>query len=194
MSLHGRLAAALARPPAAPLMAGDAHRRGPDYRAAAVLAAVTDRAEPGLLLTLRQPHLRAHAGQVSLPGGRLDAADADATAAALREAWEEVALPPAAVAVAGTLPPYETGSGFRITTVVGVVAPDLPLRANADEVADWWELPLAHLLDPANHGRGTRDLDGVTHRFFELVHGERRVWGITAALLVNLSRQLGPAW
>jgi len=157
---------------------------------AAVLVAVTDRPEPGVLLTQRTEHLRAHAGQVAFAGGRVDPGDADATAAALREAWEEIGLAPGAVTVVGTVDPYRTATGYRVTPVIGVVAPDLPLRPSEAEVAAVFEAPLAYLLDPANRRQETAMWRGVERRYYTIDWQGRRIWGATAAMLVNLSRQL----
>ena len=191
MSLAERLRAALACEGGVALLADD-HPDLPSLSVpveAAVLVPVTDRAEPGVILTERTRTLRRHAGQIAFPGGRIDPGE-DAVAAALREAEEEVAMPPAAVAVVGALGPYRTGTGYRIAPVVGVVPPDLPLVPAEAEVASVFEVPLAFLLDPANQREASAVLDGIERRFFEIVWGERRIWGATAALLVNLSRRL----
>jgi 8-oxo-dGTP pyrophosphatase MutT (NUDIX family) len=188
------LAAAFARPAATPLLVEDDYPFPGALQPAAVLMAVTDRPVPGLLLTLRQPHLRRHAGQISLPGGRIDPDDAGPIEAALREAHEEIALPPAAVSVLGTGAPYRTGSGYLITPVLGLIPPDLPLTPHEDEVAALFEPPLAHLLDPANQRLVTRVFGERERQMFEIAWQDRLIWGITAALIVNLARQLGPDW
>ena len=157
---------------------------------AAVLIAVIDRPVPTLLLTRRTQHLRAHAGQVAFPGGRIDPDDADAVAAALREAHEEVALDPAAVSVVGTTDLYETGTGYSITPVLGIIPPDLPLAANPAEVDMLFEVPFDHVLDPANHQARTGEWQGRTRRFYVIESGGHEIWGATAAMLVNLSRRL----
>jgi 8-oxo-dGTP pyrophosphatase MutT (NUDIX family) len=158
---------------------------------AAVLVAVTDRPEPGLLLTQRSSALRQHPGQVAFPGGRVDEADADEIAAALREAEEEIGLPSDLVHVIGTSDRYHTFTGFDIIPVLGVVPPDLPLRAQASEVEDWFEPPLAFVLDPRNHVRRSAIFNGNERNYYEIIWNDRRIWGITAAILVNLSRRLG---
>ena len=157
---------------------------------AAVLVAITDRPEPGLILTERATTLRKHAGQIAFPGGRVDEGDADEIAGALREAQEEVALPPDQVQVIGTSDRYHTFTGFDIVPVLGVIPPDLPLRAQEGEVADWFELPLAYALDPANRVRREAELAGATRHYYEIFWEDRRIWGITAAILANLSRRL----
>lgn len=157
---------------------------------AAVLIAVTDRAEPGLILTQRPDTMRSHPGQVAFPGGRVDPTDADVVAAALREADEEIALPPAAVDVVATLDAYRTVTGFDIVPVLGVIAPDLPLVANPGEVAAVFEVPLALVTDAANFTQQTMHFDGEDRHFLELHWRDRRIWGATAAMLVNLGARL----
>ncbi|HKY81833.1 MAG TPA: CoA pyrophosphatase [Sphingobium sp.] len=157
---------------------------------AAVLVAITDRAEPGLILTERSASLRKHPGQIAFPGGRVDEGDADEIAGALREAHEEIGLPPGSVDIIGTSDRYHTFTGFDIVPVLGVIPPDLPLTPQADEVADWFELPLAFALDPRNRIRKSIELQGVERSYYEIMWGERRIWGITAAILANLSRRL----
>jgi len=159
--------------------------------AAAVLIAITDRAEPGIILTQRPETMRRHAGQVAFPGGRVDPGDADVIATALREADEEVALPPAAVKVIGTLAPYRTVTGFDITPVLGVIAPDLPLVPDDREVAAVFEVPIAFLLDPAQSVDRTLMFEDQERRYREILWGERRIWGATAAILANLAARLG---
>jgi len=193
-SLVGRLRDALAAP-APPSL----HRSG-DYGAldawgpervtpAAVLVAVTDRAEPGVILTQRTETLRRHAGQVAFPGGRLDPGE-DAVAAALREAEEEVALPAGAVELAGVCEPYRTGTGFEVTPVVGVVPPDLTLVPAEAEVAAVFEVPLAFLLDPANRQERFAEWHGATRPYYEVQWRDRRIWGATAGMIANLAHRL----
>lgn len=162
----------------------------PPPRPAAVLIGVTDRRDPGVILTLRNASLRRHAGQIAFPGGRVDPGDADAVAAALREAEEEIALPGRLVDVIGTADRYRTITGFDVTPVLGVVPPDLPLVPAEAEVADVFEVPLDFLLDPANQHRASVFHDGRERHYFEILWGDRRIWGATAAMLVNLSRRL----
>jgi len=167
-----------------------AERPGRDLKPAAVLIPIVDRAEPTLLLTRRTDTLRRHAGQVAFPGGRIDPEDADAIAAALREAHEEVALPAAQVRVIGTTDLYETGTGYRITPVVGVVPPDLPLVPAEAEVAAVFEAPLAYLLDPANHRLHEAEWQGRMRRYYAIEWETHYIWGATAGIIVNLSRRL----
>ena len=158
--------------------------------AAAVLIAITDRAEPGLILTQRPETMRRHPGQVAFPGGRIDPEDTNAIEAALREAEEEVALPRTQVHVIEPLPVYRTITGFEITPVIGVIPPDLPLVPHDREVAAVFEVPLAFLFDPANRTEQRIMVEGVERRYFEIMWGERRIWGATAAMLANLSARL----
>ncbi|WP_375420356.1 CoA pyrophosphatase [uncultured Sphingomonas sp.] len=194
MTLAERLADALTadREPDLPYLTGDAPLYDSDDppSEAAVLVAVTDRAEPGVILTQRTETMRKHPGQVAFPGGRVDSEDADAVATALREAEEEIGLLPAAVRVAGLADRYRTGTGYHITPVVGVVAPDLPLRPSEAEVASVFEVPLAFLLDPANHRDARAMWQGSERRYTEILWQDRRIWGATAAMIVNLSRRL----
>lgn len=156
---------------------------------AAVLIAITDRPAPGVVLTVRREHMRTHAGQIAFPGGRLDAGE-DAVTAALREAHEELLLNPASVEVVGAVEPYRTVTGYIVTPVLGVIAPDPPLTPHEHEVADWFEAPLAFLLDPANHRQQSALFQGRQRYYYEIVWNGRRIWGATAAMIVNLSRRL----
>jgi len=157
---------------------------------AAVLVAVTERAEPGVILTQRTETLRRHAGQVAFPGGRIDPEDDGPVGAALREAEEEIALPASAVEVIGTADRYRTVTGYEVTPVIGVIPPDLTLVPAEAEVAAVFEVPLAFLLDSANHVEATAQYQGRERRYYEIIWGERRIWGATAAMIVNLSRRL----
>jgi 8-oxo-dGTP pyrophosphatase MutT (NUDIX family) len=157
---------------------------------AAVLMAISNEPQPQLLFTRRTAHLKRHAGQVAFPGGRQDAGDPDAVAAALREAEEEVALPRSAVEVLGTLDPYRTGTGFLVTPVVGVVPPGLQLRADPGEVDEVFHVPLAHVLDPANHLRQTGHWQGQERHYWSIRHDRHVIWGATAGMIIGLSRRL----
>jgi 8-oxo-dGTP pyrophosphatase MutT (NUDIX family) len=194
MKLAVRLRAALARDATGhPVDGDDYDRSGLSYVPAAVLVAITDRPEPGVLLTLRQQHLRRHAGQIAFPGGRVDPEDDGPVAAALREAQEEIGLPPTLVEVVGTSDPYRVGSGFTVTPVVGVVPPDLPLVPHDEEVAAIFEAPLAFLTAPANHVQRTALWEGRERRFHEIQWEDRRIWGATAGMIVNLARRIAAA-
>ena len=176
------------------LLSGDHHDGDIDLSApvrAAVLIAVTDRAEPGVLLTRRTETLSKHPGQIAFPGGRIDASDADAVAAALREAEEEIALPRAVVKIIGTADRYRTITGFDVTPVVGVVPAGLTLMPSEAEVAEVFEVPLSFVLDPVNHFEARVEWQGRNRRYYEITWGPHRIWGATAAMIVNLSRRLG---
>jgi 8-oxo-dGTP pyrophosphatase MutT (NUDIX family) len=188
--LAERLRAALSSSPAQPPLEGDLPQlRANAHSDAAVLVAITDREQPGVILTVRREHLRTHPGQIAFPGGRVDPGE-DAVRAALREAHEEVLLDPAAVEVAGTIDSYRTVTGYVVTPVIAVIPPDLPLVPHEHEVADWFEAPLAYLLDPANQHYRSALFQGRERHYYEIVWNERRIWGATAAMIVNLSRRL----
>lgn len=158
---------------------------------AAVLIAITDRPEPGIILTRRASHLRKHAGQVAFPGGRLDEGDSDAIAAALREAQEEIALDPAHVEIVGVSDRYYTFTGFDIHPVLGVIPPDLAFVPHEGEVEALFEVPLDFLLAPANRARKEIEFQGGVHHYYEIFWGEHRIWGVTAAIIANLAKRLG---
>ena len=196
MTLADRLRAALAADPehAPVLLSGDlrdvtAESDGAPMPAA-VLVAVTDRPSPGVILTQRTDSLRRHAGQIAFPGGRIDPGDADATAAALREAREEIGLQPDAVELVGVADRYRTITGFEVQPVVGVIAPGLSFVPQPEEVAAVFEVPLDFVLDPANHVETSVEWQGRDRHYYEIAWQQHRIWGATAAMLVNLSRRL----
>ena len=185
-----RLRSALAVTPAkAPIEGDHPGLRARASKEAAVLIAITDRDKPGVLLTVRREHLRTHAGQIAFPGGRLEPGEA-ASAAALREAHEEILLDPSAVELIGAIEPYRTVTGYVVTPVVGVIPPKLPLEPHEHEVAELFEAPLDFLLDPANQRVESALLQGRERRYYEIVWNGRRIWGATADMIVNLSRRL----
>ena len=157
---------------------------------AAVLIAITDVPhDPQIILTQRPRAMRDHPGQVAFPGGKIDPGE-DAITAALREAEEELALPRSAVRVIGTSDLYHTGTGFLVTPVVGVVPPGLPLTPNPEEVEAWFEAPLATLFDPASWTAHEVLWRGANRRYLELDWQGFRIWGVTAAIIANLSRRI----
>ena len=196
MTLAHRLRAALA----------DGHRRTPELlggdgippmlapneapHEAAVLIAVTDRPEPGVILTRRPETMRRHPGQVAFPGGRVDPEDADVVAAALREAEEEIGLPRRLAEVVGLADRYHTVTGYVVTPVLAAIPPDLPLVPHDVEVAAIFEVPLAHLLAPDQLIRRTMDWRGQPRDVYEILWEGERIWGATAAMIVNLARRL----
>jgi 8-oxo-dGTP pyrophosphatase MutT (NUDIX family) len=190
MTLATRLREALNIHSGDELLLGDMIEQNHDTGTpAAVLVAITDRPNPGVILTVRREHLRTHAGQVAFPGGRIDAGE-DAVAAALREAHEEILLDPALVEVVGTAEAYRTVTDFLVTPVLGVIPPDLPLEPHEHEVADWFEAPLDFVLDPRNQQRRSALFQGRERHYYEIDWNGRRIWGATAAMIVNLSRRL----
>ncbi len=162
---------------------------GEEFSPAAVLIAVTERREPGVLLIHRPSHMRAHPGQIAFPGGRLDPGET-AVEAALREAEEELGIDPARVQVIGPSDRYHTRSGYAITPVLATVPADIAIHPNPAEVAQWFEAPLAHILAPANQVEQWLDHGGGRHPFIEIVWQEHRIWGVTAAIIFNLARRL----
>jgi 8-oxo-dGTP pyrophosphatase MutT (NUDIX family) len=188
--LAARLRASLASPAAEPPLEGDYPELRADANvAAAVLVAITARADPGVILTVRRENLRTHAGQIAFPGGRVDPGE-DSVAAALREAEEELLLQRDDVQVVGAIEPYRTVTGYVVTPVVAVVPPDLPLQPHEHEVADWFEAPLDYLIDPAHQHCVSALFAGRERHYYEIVWNGRRIWGATAAMIVNLSRRL----
>ena len=159
----------------------------------------TDGTQATVLLTQRAQHMSTHSGQIAFPGGKVDPQDTNRHATALREAQEEVGLHPKHVQVIGELPVYVTGTAFWVTPVIGRVNPACELMANADEVQDVFEVPLAFLMNPANHRRHSFEWQGSQRQWFSMAYQEPRlsatgqqdsverfIWGATAAMLRNL--------
>jgi 8-oxo-dGTP pyrophosphatase MutT (NUDIX family) len=197
MSLAARLREALERGHrhSPELIAGDvleAEEADAGPTPAAVLVAVVERPEPGVILTLRPETMRKHPGQISFPGGRIDPGDDGPVAAALREAQEEIGLPPADVEVIGIADRYRTITGFEVTPVVGIISPGLDLTPHPGEVAALFEAPLDYLLDPVHQQVRSAQWRGRERHYYEIEWDGRRIWGATAAMIVNLSRRLAP--
>ena len=162
---------------------------------AAVLVGLVQRNELMVLLTQRTVHMKNHSGQVAFAGGKSDPEDADAAATAVREAHEEVGVLPSQITVIGNLPTYTTGTAFVITPVVALVAPDYRLAPSVGEVAQVFEVPLAFLMNPANHHRHTVEWEGIRRDWFSMPYtdaeGEQRfIWGATAGMIRNFYRFL----
>ena len=143
-----------------------------------------------VMLTQRTPHLYDHAGQISFPGGRVDPGDVDRVATALREAEEETGLPHTSVSIIGSLPEFDIQTGFRVTPVVGWIEPPLALAPDPFEVAEVFEVPLAFLLDPANHRRHSDVINGRHRNYYSMPYEGRNIWGATAGMLHTLYRVL----
>lgn len=156
---------------------------------AAVLIAITERERPGCLFLHRPSNMRAHAGQIAFPGGRIDPGETPVEAA-LREAWEELGIPTDVVQVVGSSDIYRTGSGYEITPVLGIVPPDIRIVPNPAEVASWFEAPVDFVLDPANQKQKSLEYKGRAHPFIEVDWQGHAIWGVTGAILHNLSRRL----
>lgn len=162
-----------------------------NQRQAAVLIPVVRREQPGLLLTQRSPHMQKHAGQVAFPGGAVDSTDASLIAAALREAHEEVAIPPEAVEVIGVLPPVDSVTGFQVTPVVGIIPPDLQYHASVDEVSAVFEMPLEEALRLGRYHPLDIHRRGHDHRVWLSWYQHYFVWGMTAGIIRELALQIG---
>ena len=165
-------------------------------RPAAVLVGIIER-DSGLkvLLTLRPDHLKSHAGQIAFPGGKIEPSDRGPLAAALREAEEEIGLPAALAEPLGYLDGYQTGTGYRVQPVVALVDAAFDPRLDANEVSELFEVPLAFLVDPANHQRHAREWQGRQRHYYAMPYpdgpaGERYIWGATAGMLRNLYERL----
>jgi 8-oxo-dGTP pyrophosphatase MutT (NUDIX family) len=173
------------------LLRPQASRTSLNARQAAVLIPVVRREQPGLLLTQRSAQMRKHAGQVAFPGGAVDSTDASLIAAALREAHEEVAIPPEAVEVIGVLPPVDSVTGFQVTPVVGIIPPDLNYHASEDEVAAVFEMPLAEALHLGRYHPLDIHRRGNDHRVWLSWYEHYFVWGMTAGIIRELALQIG---
>jgi 8-oxo-dGTP pyrophosphatase MutT (NUDIX family) len=169
----------------------DARPETPVLKAAAVLLPIVARpAELSVLFTRRTAHLRAHSGQISFPGGRVEGRDASPEETALRETQEEIGLAPARVEILGRLADYHTRTGYRVTPVVGLVSLPFALRLDTHEVDEAFEVPLSFLLDPANHQRHSREFQGRQVQYYAIPYHDHYIWGATAGMLVNFYRHL----
>jgi 8-oxo-dGTP pyrophosphatase MutT (NUDIX family) len=169
------------------------HTERPNERglmAAAVLLPIVRRTTPTVLFTRRTEHLARHAGQVSFPGGRAQTEDASLVETALRETFEETGIRRQFVSVAGFLDAYETGTGFAILPVIGLLEEGFDVVPSPQEVAEVFEVPLEFLLDPANCTRRTGEWRGETRHFYAFTYEGHYIWGATAAILVNLGERL----
>jgi len=192
MTLARRLRAAMDRPAPASHIAGDDWDWAGDAvpLQAAVLIVVIDRKEPTVILTLRPETMARHAGQIAFPGGRIESGDEDAIAAALREAQEEIGLESHIVEIVGTAEPYRTVTGFEVVPVVGVIPDGTAIRPCPREVSAVIEVPLAYLTNSSHHLVKQMDYRGCERSFFEIDWHGHRIWGATAAMIVNLSKRL----
>lgn len=161
----------------------------PQLRAAAVLVPIVLDDTLSVLLTLRTNHLAAHAGQIAFPGGKLEQQETP-LAAALREAHEEIGLEPQFVEPLGYIEPYETSTGFHVTPVVSFVRPGFTLKADPEEVAEIFTVPLTFLLDQSNHRIDAREFRGAMRHFYAIPYEGRYIWGATAGIIRALHRRL----
>jgi len=182
---HGRSPVLLEGDPRDPLVDEDQ-----TITPAAVLVPVVERPQPTVILTLRPDTLRQHAGQIAFPGGRIDPTDKGPVDAALREAEEEIGLDRRHVDIIGTADRYRTVTGYEVTPVIGVVQPDLPLTPHPGEVAAVFEAPLDYLLRAEHQQVRSVHWQGRERSYYEILWQDRRIWGATAAMIVNLSRRL----
>lgn len=166
-------------------------RFGGEFRPAAVLAAITERKRPGFLLIHRPSNMRSHPGQVAFPGGKIDPGETPVEAA-LREAWEELGIHERDVTVIGTSDKYRTGTGYEVTPVIAVVPPDLELNPSPTEVAQWFEAPVDFVFDRKNQVEQSAFWQGAERRYIEIMWQQHRIWGVTGAIIHNLSRRI--AW
>ena len=175
-------------PPAFSVYGDDgAGREAAAVTAAAVLVPIVTHPQAlSVLFTQRTTHLKNHAGQVSFPGGRAEPGDATPEFTALRETHEEIGLPPERAEIIARLPDYFTRTGYRVTPVVGLLTPPLALAPDPREVEEVFEVPLAFLLDPRNHQRETREIQGRTVAYYVIRYESRTIWGATAGILRNL--------
>jgi 8-oxo-dGTP pyrophosphatase MutT (NUDIX family) len=186
------------RLPPPPRDARDQHRdtiaEGTRVIDAAVLVPLVARAgQVNLLFTQRTEHLNAHPGQISFPGGRVELHDASRTDTALRETEEEIGLARSHVQVLGALPEYELGTGFRITPVVGWIEAPFATRADPYEVADIFEIPLAHFLEPGRYQRLEYHFNGRHRHYVAIPYEGRYIWGATAGMLLSFAHVLSPS-
>lgn len=173
-----------------PLLLPDSSNPDALRPAAVLVPVVVGSAGAELLLTVRNQNLSSHPGQISFPGGRVDLDDRDVGHTALREAEEELGIQPKHVSVLGSLALHATGTGYSVMPVVGMIAPGYPYRPAAAEVAEVFHVPLAHVLNPANHLECEREFGGARRHYFEIWFKQYRIWGATAGMIVSLQRRL----
>lgn len=168
----------------------DLIKNGDSLTKAAVLIALTNQPNPTVILTKRPTWLRDHAGQVAFPGGKMDKTDTSIVHTALREAQEELSIAPDLVDIIGQFPEYCTGSGYRITPVIGVVPPDIEIIANENEVESWFETPISFLFDTENLTKKSAIWNGQNRSYYDMQWQNYRIWGVTAGIIANIARRI----
>ena len=162
----------------------------PPARPAAVLFGIVIRDELSVLLTQRTHTLSTHAGQIAFPGGKVGPGDGGPVEAALRESVEEIGLDPKFVEPLGFLDSYRTGTGFTVAPVVAMISPGFKLKPDPREVDDVFEVPLAFLMNEANHQKHSRDWRGRQRFYYAMPYGDRYIWGATAGMIRNMQQRL----
>lgn len=161
-----------------------------NLKPAAVLITVRVAPDPVILFTVRAKHLQDHPGQISFPGGKIDTRDPTPCHTAIREANEELGIEPELITPVGYLDCYETRTGFLIAPLVALLDQTAQITPDPSEVDEWFEVPVAYLLNPANIQKHSRPYEGVERFFYALPYQRRYIWGATAGMLVNMQKRL----
>lgn len=162
-----------------------------NVKPAAVLVPIVERPEGvSMLLTVRASHLPEHSGQVAFPGGKVELADKNPPAAALRETYEEIGIREEYISILGCIDAYQTVTAYRVIPILGFVSPDFSLTIDTNEVADVFEVPLDFILDQRNHKLETRQFQGYTRHFYAMNYGDYFIWGATAGMIRNLTERM----
>lgn len=166
-----------------------APRQATAISAAVLIPVINHQDNPSILLTQRTSHLRHHAGQISFPGGRIDAQDKDAMACALRETQEEIGLSQEEIQIIGNLGVWPSYSGYSVTPLVGLITPPFKITLSQEEVEEVFEIPLSQALDLSNYEKISRNTP-IAHQYYQMMYQNRKIWGFTAGILVLLGSSL----